>query len=168
MNDVIALLPTLNKKELEAVIAVASQLLGVNETPAPLAALVYDAISGALNSPMRLPMLPPSLRQRFEKQLPDLTLLFNTDFHGWDDTKNLQIAFLRYMMNLLRDELVRLKLTPTPKLMIDNLPRIGIVFDNAFPNYRTSKLGNLLVMKMHGRVSLRDKTREKVRTNRVS
>jgi hypothetical protein len=170
MNDVLAILPTLNKKELEAVIAVANQLLrgaeGVNDTASPIMALTFEAISGALNSPMKLNMMPANLIRQFEKKLPSLILLFNADFEGWDATKNLQIAFLRYMMILLRVDLENLKINPSPRSMIDNLPRMGEAFDNAFPNYRKSGLGNLIIMKMQ-RVT-RDKASRKNGENSIS
>lgn len=169
MNNVLAMLPTLNKKELEAVIAVASELLGASNAPAsPLAALVFDAISGALNKPSVLGTLPVTLQKRLVKNVPQLITLLNTDFQGWDETKNLQIAVLRYMMILLRVDLEGFIQNPSYKSMIDNLPRMGEAFDKAFPSYRKSKLGDVILMKMQRRVSTNDKTKEKDRTNRNS
>ncbi len=166
MNDIIAALPTLNKKELETVIAVATQLLGVSNAPtSPLAAHTFDAIASALGSPATLGIMPLALQKQLTKKLPALTLLFNSDFKGWNSTKNLQILFLRHMMILLRDDLIRLKLRPSPKLMIDHLSRMDDAFDNAFPLYRLSSMGTLFVMRIK-RETTRDKTQGKTKENR--
>jgi hypothetical protein len=166
MNDIIAALPTLNKKELEAVIAVATQLAGVSNAPtSPLAGHTFDAIAWALGSPATLGIMPLALQKQLAKKLPALTLLFNSEFKGWNSTKNLQILFLRHMMILLRDDLIRLKLRPSPKLMIDHLSRMEEAFDNSFPFYRISGLGNWFVNKIK-RETTRDKTQGQNRKDR--
>jgi hypothetical protein len=155
-QEIIAALPKLTRGDLEAVHAVAAHLLDATVTGhnSPMAALVFEAISKALNSPIKLNMMPESLVQRLEKKVPSLILLFNADFNGWDATKNLQIAFLRYMMILLRVDLEYLKLNPSPKIMVDNLSRVGEAFDRAFPNYRASGLGDWIVKKLQKRILL--------------
>jgi hypothetical protein len=165
MQSILARLPGLSAKELEIIIATATQLLdgkgGPSNAPAsPLAGLVFDAIARALGSPATLGIMPLALQKHLIKRVPELTLLFDTCFPGWNRNKTVQINFLRYMMALLRDDLIELKFKPSPQAMIHNIHRLGDVIDNAFPNYRLFKLGPLLVRKMQ-----RDKTPKKNREN---
>ena len=140
-DAVLALLPKLKPAELEAVIAVANNLLsraytGANAGPAtPLAALTIEAIGAAIGLTGGHANLPPKVIAALDRRLPDMTAFFNAHFEGWDSNKVGQQAFLRMLFDGLRDDLLRRGIKPNYTTMINNLPQLRRVIDGLFPGY---------------------------------
>lgn len=160
-NQILAGLPKLPPDDLKAIIATAQTLLaaqsGAFTAPAgTLAALVIDAISGALNGTASLQTLPAALVKRLEGRLTDFKAFLDRDFRGWDDNKTRQKAFLLRLFELLREDLIHIHIKPTYSTMINTLPRMPEVFDAAFPDYRASGMGHL-ILKHGGRLGLSHK-----------
>lgn len=137
----LALLPKLKPAELEAVIAVANNLLsgahtgGKQAAATPLAATFIAALSAALNLTGSHANLPPTVTKALDKRLPDTVAFFNEHFKGWDTKKVGQMAFLRMMFDALRDDLKRRGVAPNYTTMINNMPHLRRVFESQFPGY---------------------------------
>jgi len=141
----------LSSEELEAIIAVAEQLRGgAIAAPNPTAQLMLDAIAQALNhgKGVSFNSFSPQRQAEFRKKLPMAISFFNENFRSWDSIKIIQIAFTQQMMILLRDDLSRIGIKPTYTSMFRNLHRLNEVFENAFPRYLASGLGELFVKRL--------------------
>jgi hypothetical protein len=148
-GEILKALPKLSRADLEAITAVAQSLLGASQAPkagsaAPLAAQLFEGISGALNLNASYGNMPAVLKVKLDAKAADLTGFFDRSFKGWDSNKTRQRKFLLFMFGLLREDLKRLKLKPTLTTMINNLHRMTEVFDDAFPGYRASGLASMV------------------------
>lgn len=148
----LAALPKLKPADLEAIIAVAQSLLGAptGASPgpaAPLAGMLFDAISAALNVTTGYANMPPTVTNAFNKRVPDTIEFFNANFKGWDSNKVGQMAFLRMMFDGLRDDLKRRGVQPNYTTMINNMPQLRRVFDNLFPGYIDAGATGLVMRK---------------------
>lgn len=148
-NEIIAALPTLKPDELKAIHAVIFSLLGepAGVPTTPLAVPVFDAVSAVLGRNMRHANMPPALAQQFNKNLTELLKFFGNYFPNWNSNKTRRTAFLFFMLNLLKADIMARGLTPTYKIMIQSLGQMAPAFDREFPGYRRSGLGHLILDK---------------------
>lgn len=154
-EKVLALLTSLPKADLEAVQSVIASLLGAQGANLdPVTALVFEAISGALNGPtgaLTLGAMPSSLQKALADKAPGLISFFDEHFKGWNKSKTLQILFVREMLLLLHNDLVAIGVKPTYKTMIFNLYRMPIAFETAFPEYLHCGLGSVFLKRLRNR-----------------
>ena len=151
-SQIIGALPTLTRPELEEIQAVATSLLGghlsnVRKPATALAGQVFAALNSALKANTSLETLPTNLQQKFERKHQHFIDFLNTDFKGWDQNKVKSNALMVIMLDLLKKDLERIQIKPTYTIMINNLHRMPEVFDDAFPDYRASGLGMVLINK---------------------
>lgn len=149
-DEILAALPKLTRPDLEAVHAVTNGLLAGRlsnvATPAsPLAVSTFEALSAALNVTTGLHLVPSSINKRFHAQLPELASFLDANFDGWQDQKVSQQAFLRFLFNRLRDDLLTINIKPTYVSMINNFSRIPRLIEYDFPGYLSSGMGRLIL-----------------------
>ncbi len=150
MSQILAALPKLNDHDLKAVSATAQSILAARTgataaLAGTLQAMTFDALSAALNGTASLSTLPAPLVRRFERHLPDFRQFLDKDFKGWDEKKIRQKAFLLMLFELLREYLISIEIKPTYNTMVNTMPRMGEVFDSAFPGYRVAGWGHVIL-----------------------
>lgn len=152
-ESIFGALPKLSRDDLVAVHLMAGHLLGAATAPIDEGAgTANQAIFNALVAALGLPLAYSSFNltssaKLFEKKLPSLIEFLNVNFKGWDAKKVTQLAFLRMLFGLLVDDLKEREVTPSMGILISNMGRIPEVFDNAFPFYRESGLGKVILKK---------------------
>ena len=147
-GQILALLPSLNKADLAAVMAACNGLLGpVHGAGASQADEVFNALGAALGlaNGATLRDMSPKTVKKFHQQLPILVSLLDRDFKKWNDNKVKQEAFLRLLFELLANDLRSINIKPSYTTMVMSLHRMAEVFDVAFPEYRKSGLGSLIL-----------------------
>lgn len=150
-DEILAALPLLPRPDLEAIAAIAQSLLGgrlsnAAVTATPLAAPLFGALCDAVNATAALSnMTGTTTGKTFEKHLPGTTKFLDHHFKGWDDNKLVQLAFLRMLTELLRDDLKERGVTPSLGILISNLGRLPEVFDNGYPGYLEAGMGSLIL-----------------------
>lgn len=150
-DAILAALPTLSRPELEQVHAIATTLLGGHTGafagPAgTLAAPIFEALGGAVNAAVSLQNLSGTTAGKtFDKYLPAVTKFLDAHFDGWTHNRLVQSAFLRLLMELLRDDLKARGVNPSVGVMVSNLARLPEVFDNAYPGYLEAGMGAVVL-----------------------
>lgn len=154
-DQILTALPRLSRPELEAVQAVATSLLGgrVSNLPSKAsqtAEVLFDALAATVSHPVPYSSLPPHLASRFDRHVPNLIVFFDLHFKGWDSHKMVQTGFLRMIFSLIAAHLKEYGVTPSIAMLINNLPRIYEIVDNAFPGYLENNMG-YMILKMFNR-----------------
>jgi hypothetical protein len=151
-EQILAALPNLNKAELRAVHATAGHLLGATggadasiAAPGSVGAIIFEALSGALCASMPYASLPTATARQFEGRVPGFVAFLDANFAGWNKNKVGQLAFLRMMFHLIKDDLNERKVKPTIGVVIVHMSRMYEVFENAFPNYLSNGLGPMIL-----------------------
>lgn len=149
-EKILAALPKLTRPDLEAVAAMAGHLLGgrVGNTPppvSPIADLIFSALVTTLGQPMALGSYSPTATRAFLKKLPALEAFMGESLGLWKEAKVVQIAVLRMVFDLLREDLKSRGVNPTIGIMVVNMGRIPEVFDDAFPNYLQAGMGPVIL-----------------------
>lgn len=140
-DELLAALPLLKRADLEAVHVTAAALLGgrlssVTSPASPLVVLTYDALTTTLGLTVPYSAFMGTVPgKRFESRAVSLGDFLTKAIKGWDETKVLQIAVLRLIFELLKENLKRRKINPTMASMTYNIGVIPKVFDDAFPGY---------------------------------
>ena len=152
-GQILASLPKLSHAELQEISAVIGHLLTAGaavpiDEANPQVALSFDALSAALKLTAPLSSLPPALAVKLAKQADPLWVFSHQHFEGWDDNKLKQIAFLRLMFKLLKDDLTRIGIKPTYTTMVHNMHRMPEVFDSAYPGYRDAGLAYIILNRL--------------------
>jgi hypothetical protein len=150
-SQIIAALPKLPVTELNEVVAVAQSLLGghtgaVAGSADRVPALLLDAIRGAVNAERA--WLKPALEHKLIEQSKAVTRYCNKHFPDWDQNRNKQVKFIRFLMELLKSDLIAIKVKPTLTTMINNLHRLYEVVDSAYPGYAEAGLYNVIFRKL--------------------
>ena len=142
-DQVLALLPNLSKEELTELIQLATHLLerhkDKKDEHSKLWFAAFTRILGRKGG--QSAVLKESTAAEAEA--------FLTMLLGSRTANRVERAALRtYLVALLVSDLSRLKLTPTPKMLANNLPRLSEVVDNAFPGFRVSGLTPLIITRI--------------------
>jgi hypothetical protein len=148
-DQIVAALPKLSKTDLEVIHGLTGHLLGAAGLPlTPIGQAFINALLTATGQPKGyISPVAASQRRAFETRAGHLAAFLNENFKGWDDNKTTQHAFLTELFRLLADDLKNRGVKPTLGVMIINMKRIPEVFDNAFPLYRESGLGHVILAK---------------------
>lgn len=150
-DEILAALPALTRPELEAIQAVTSSLLGAATAAfepgaGTLAAALLNALCVAVNAAVTPSTLAGTTAGKtFNKHLPAVSKFLDAHFRGYDANKLVELAFLRLLADLLRDDLKNRGVTPTIGIMVTNLTRLPEVFDNAYPNYLEAGMGSFIL-----------------------
>lgn len=151
----LGMLPNLNDADLAAVLSLATSLSkartgAIEAVAGQPTGLLFEALTGHLNAiaqPWATVARTKSGKVLIEREI-EVTKFFNQHFKGWDDSKVLQLAFMRMMLELLSDDLKERSVPATFGIMVTNLHRLPEVFRNAFPNYLESGMGMLVLKKL--------------------
>lgn len=150
-DDILAALPALSRPELEAIQAVCTSLLGGRPAAfepgaGTLAAGLLNALCAAVNAAVTPSnLIGTTTGKTFDKHLPAVGRFLGAHFKGYDDNKLVELAFLRLLADLLRDDLKERGVTPTIGILVTNLTRLPEVFDNAYPGYLAAGMGGFIL-----------------------
>jgi hypothetical protein len=142
-SQILEALPKLSQADLAAVHAMAGHLLSATMPTSAPDSLTYDAIVVTLN--LTAHMAPNAARALASRQ-PVLFKFFDEYFPGWNKSKIVQTAFLQYMMGILRNNLIKVGVRPTPLIMIKHLHRVPEVFEDSFPGYLNCGIATALIL----------------------
>src|ERR1700691_3458978 len=110
-DAILAALADLSITDLRAVHAVSGQLLGAHGGAMldglPLQAqLIFEALVTALGASISYASVAHTQTGKlFIKRLPDFEKFLNVNFKGWNSHKVTQLAFLRMIFTLIKDDL---------------------------------------------------------------
>lgn len=146
-DEILAALPKLSRAELEVIHGLAGHLLGTSGLPLTGAGqTVLNALLTAIGQPAGyFDVIAASQRRSFEARVGNLTKFLNENFDGWAENKLTEQAFLTELFRLLVTDLKNRGVKPSLGVMLLNIRRIPEVFDNAFPGYRESGLGKVVL-----------------------
>lgn len=152
-DEILGALPTLEPAELEAIQALIGHLLGAPTGPfdaawPPAYQITFDALASALGAAISYASIANTKTGAlFKKRMPEFTQFLDNHFKGWDGNKVTQIAFLRMLFTLIKDDLEKRNVTPSLGMIVSNMIRIHSVFDGAFPGYLEAGAGHLILGK---------------------
>ena len=149
-DEILAALPKLPKGDLMAIQAVLNHLLGgptgpLNAGGTVIAPVMFEALARALPLAISPLNVPSQTMRLYNERAAQIVLWLNENFTDWNTKKVTELAFLTSLFDLLIKDLRKNKITPTLGVVITHMIRIPKVFDDAFPGYIKSRMGNLVL-----------------------
>lgn len=150
-EQILGALPKLEKADLESIHAMCGHLIGAatganGSKGTELGQTFFEALVALLGLPWGYQSLADTQwGRRFETKIKLTKNFLDKDFQGWDANKVGQQAFVRMLFELLIDDLKGRGVTPSLGVVSQNLQRLPEVFDNAFPDYRASGMGDMVL-----------------------
>lgn len=149
-DEILGVLPTLDRTSLEAIHALTGALLGatgaIDSPLPPQQAVCFNALVSALGASIAYASLANTQTGKlFNKRMPDFITFLDTNFKGWDSNKITQLAFLRMIFTLIKDDLQKRDVTPSVGMVVSNMIRIRDVFEQAFPGYLSGGMGEVIL-----------------------
>lgn len=148
LRQVLSLLPVLSQSELATVKTAAEQLLVSSGAGSDEPDLLYDALTAALNVKLPYSHLPRQMRKAWDKNTPIVVQFMEVNWKVTKTHKIMRMAMMKFLINLVIDELKAQRVPVSLGTVITNLHRIEEVFDRHFPSYRESGLSGLIVKAM--------------------
>ena len=148
LRQVLSLLPVLNQSELATVKTAAEQLLVSSGAGSDEPDLLYDALISALNVKLPYSRLSSSMRKAWDKNAPIVVQFMEVTWPVTKEQKIMRLAMMKFLINLVIDELKAQRVPISLGTVITNLHRIEEIFDRHFPSYRESGLSGLIIKAM--------------------
>lgn len=148
LRQVLSLLPVLSQSELATVKTAAEQLLVSSGAGSDEPDLLYDALRAVLNVKLPYSRLPSSMRKVWDKNAPIVVHFMEVTWKVTKAQKVMRLAIMKFLVNLVIDELKAQRVPISLGTVITNLHRIEEVYDRAFPDYRKSGLSGLIIKAM--------------------
>lgn len=151
-DKILQALPTFSKSELNEILQLCTSLLneGDEETDGK-AELWFNAFVATLGSKQRFGHVKKTaVGAALRRNAADAEAFLNSVLPEQIKRKLGRAAVRRFLAELLIADLKRIKLTPTPRILANNLPRLAEVVDDAFPHYRASGLTHLIFDRFAG------------------
>lgn len=146
-NQVLAALPKLTKADLATVRAAVDHLLGPQQGATLTAPPLFNALAGLIGN--RVTYQAFTTMGAYKHWAKNVTTVdeFITE-HFPDTSKVLSAALLRFLMELIVDDLKGRKVPATLGSITVNLGRLPEIFESAFPGYLESGAAHLIVKAM--------------------
>lgn len=146
-DEILGALPSLSHADLLAVQALASALVGgVGAALSLQGAACFNALVSALGAQITYSAIEQTKTGKlFIKRLPDFIKFLDANFAGWDSNKLTQMAFLRMIFCLIKEDLQKRDVTPSLGMVVSNMLRIRDVFELAFPGYLSAGMGEVIL-----------------------
>lgn len=144
-DKILASLPSLSPDDLKAIRAVIGKLLGDGgiaghpDDPTGYEPWLREAIQAVSGGGVVL-----LSDKAFNKNAPEAIRFMRKHFEQALTNKTTALALMRYLIGLLIDDLKAMKVPVTRNTVVQNLHRLGEVFNNAFPGYANGQAASLI------------------------
>lgn len=150
-DKILQALPNLPKSELNEIVQLCLSILNDDGEADRKAELWFDAFVSALGSKQRYGHIKKTaVGAALRRNAPDAEAFLNSVLSEKVKRNLGRAAVRRYLAELMIADLKKIKLTPTPRILANNLPRLAEVFDTAFPHWRASNLTHLIFDRFAG------------------
>lgn len=148
LQQVLSLLPVLSQSELATVRTAVDQLLVSSGAVSNKHELFYDALTGALNIRIPYERLPRQMHKAWDKNAPVVVQFMEATWPVTQDGKITRLAMMKFLINMIIDELKAQRVPISVGTVITNLHRVEEVFDRHFPDYRKSGITGVIIKAM--------------------